>query len=573
MTQTIQTPEQQKWLTKLVGYNYEIHYKPGKENLVADALSRVPEPPNHGVCALLTSPTSPLLSQLRAFFVSNPAGMKLLQKAQTDPHMSQRFTVKTGILYFQNRLFIPPESGLTSSLLHEFHASPTGGHSGIQPTLARLSASFYWPGMHKDVKQFVNSCNTCQYNKYNTHSPYGLLQPLPLPEQVWEDISMDFITNLPLTNNKSTIWVVIDRLSKFAHFIALPASFTAVSLASTFLTEIYRLHGAPKTIVSDRDKVFVSQFWRALFKGLGTTLAFSSSYHPQTDGQTEVLNRCLETYLRCFVSDEPKQWLRFLPLAEFWYNTTFHSAIGMTPFEALYGRKPPNMVHYSAGQNSIESVDQLLTQKAQILRILKENLTRARNRMIQQANRHRQDKTFEEGDWVYLKLQPYRQSSVQYRASPKLAKRFYGPFRILKRIGKVAYQLELPASSRIHPVFHVSLLKPCYGQPTSQISPIPAPGVFPPSSPIPTAVLNRRLSRLGKEELLIEWEGLPNSEASWVDKDEFQLQFQGVNLEDKICLDEVGNVTSTNSEAKVLEESGPNSKTKRIIRRPKRYEN
>jgi hypothetical protein len=427
--------------------------------------------------------------------------------------------------------------------------------------------------MHKDVKQFVNSCNTCQYNKYNTHSPYGLLQPLPLPEQVWEDISMDFITNLPLTNNKSTIWVVIDRLSKFAHFIALPASFTAVSLASTFLTEIYRLHGAPKTIVSDRDKVFVSQFWRALFKGLGTTLAFSSSYHPQTDGQTEVLNRCLETYLRCFVSDEPKQWLRFLPLAEFWYNTTFHSAIGMTPFEALYGRKPPNMVHYSAGQNSIESVDQLLTQKAQILRILKENLTRARNRMIQQANRHRQDKTFEEGDWVYLKLQPYRQSSVQYRASPKLAKRFYGPFRILKRIGKVAYQLELPASSRIHPVFHVSLLKPCYGQPTSQISPIPAPGVFPPSSPIPTAVLNRRLSRLGKEELLIEWEGLPNSEASWVDKDEFQLQFQGVNLEDKICLDEVGNVTSTNSEAKFLEESGPNSKTKRIIRRPKRYEN
>ncbi|MCI30016.1 transposon TF2-1 polyprotein, partial [Trifolium medium] len=151
--------------------------------------------------------------------------------------------------------------------------------------------------MHHDVKQFVNSCDVCQHNKYNTHAPYGLLQPLPLPQQVWEDISMDFITNLPTTHNKSVIWVVVDRLTKFAHFIALPTNFTAVSLAPVFISEIYRLHGAPKTIVSDRDRVFVSQFWRALFKSLGTTLAFSSSYHPQSDGQTEVLNRCLETYL------------------------------------------------------------------------------------------------------------------------------------------------------------------------------------------------------------------------------------------------------------------------------------
>jgi hypothetical protein len=171
MTQTIQTPEQQKWLTKLVGYNYEIHYKPDKENLVADALSRVSESPNHGVCALLTSPASPLLSQLRAFFFSNPAGTKLLQKAQSNSNMLQRFTVKAALLYFQDRLFIPPESGLASSLIDEFHDSPTGGHSGIQPTLARLSASFYWPGMHKDVKQFVNRCNTCQYNKLGVDKP------------------------------------------------------------------------------------------------------------------------------------------------------------------------------------------------------------------------------------------------------------------------------------------------------------------------------------------------------------------------------------------------------------------
>lgn len=157
--------------------------------------------------------------------------------------------------------------------------------------------------MHADVKTFINSCFTCHYSKYNTQAPYGLLQPLPIPQKVWEDISMDFITNLPPSFNNTVIWVVVDHLTKYAHFISLPTHFTAASLATVFLSEIHRLHGTPKTIVSDREKVFISKFWKELFKILGTTLASSSAYHPQTDGQIEVLNRCLKTYLRCFVSE------------------------------------------------------------------------------------------------------------------------------------------------------------------------------------------------------------------------------------------------------------------------------
>ncbi|MCI30189.1 hypothetical protein A2U01_0051398, partial [Trifolium medium] len=160
----------------------------------------------------------------------------------------------------------------------------------------------------------------------------------------------------------------------------------------------------------------------------------------------------------------------------------------------LYGRKPPTLVHYTPGTSKIESLDELLTQKTEVLKLLKANLAKAQNRMTIQANRHRQDKSFEVGQWVYLKLQPYRQQSVQHRTSHKLAKRFYGPFKILKKIGKVAYELDLPVASRVHPVFHVSLLKPCQGEPTTQIAPIADLSTYPPIVLVPSAIRNHRIS-------------------------------------------------------------------------------
>lgn len=153
------------------------------------------------------------------------------------------------------------------------------------------------------------------------------MQPLPIPDQVWEDISMDFITHLPPSQGKTIIWVIVDRLIKYAHFLPLPTSYRTQNLASLFSAKIYRLHGVSKSIVSDKDPLFLSQFWKAFFNEQKTTLSYSSAYHPQSDGQTEVLNRCLEAYLRCFVSDDPQRRCQFLHLAEFWYNTSFHSSI------------------------------------------------------------------------------------------------------------------------------------------------------------------------------------------------------------------------------------------------------
>ena len=190
----------------------------------------------------------------------------------------------------------------------------------------------------------------------------------------------------------------------------------------------------------------------------------SSTYHPQTDRQSEVVNRCLEQYLRCFVHHQPHKWVRFLSWEEFWYNTTYHISVGTTPFHALYGRPPPYIPCYFVGSSLVEEVDRSLVARDHILSQFKANLATAINRMKQLADVRRRNDEFAVGDLVYLKLQPYRQHSVFRRASYNLAARYYGPYPVVKRIGSVAYLLLLPEGSRVHPVFHISVLKRQIGE-------------------------------------------------------------------------------------------------------------
>lgn len=245
---------------------------------------------------------------------------------------------------------------MRADLIKEYHSTPAGGHSGLKPTLARLAASFYWPGLYTDTKAFIHTCVVCQQNKYVPAKKYGLLQLLQAPKQVWEDLTMDFVTHLPVSLGHTAIWVICDRLSKYVHFIALPTKYSAQDLAARFSVEVYRLHGAPRSIISDRDPLFLSSFWKEFFHLQGTTLNFSTAYHSETNGQTEVVNRSLEAYLRCFASENPKHWFHFLHLAEFWHNTCFHSSIGMTPFEALYGRPPPTLQDFLPGSTAVDSI-------------------------------------------------------------------------------------------------------------------------------------------------------------------------------------------------------------------------
>lgn len=233
-----------------------------------------------------------------------------------DPGAHPNFIVRNGVLLFNGKVWIPANSVLQPLLLAEFHTTPTGGHAGIQRIFARIVVVFYWPDLRRFVREFVAWCTVCQTSKPFNKAPQGLLQPLPIPGKIWHLVSMDFIVGLPPSNGKTTILVIVDRLSKHAHFAALGPQFTAPQVAELLVLEVIKIHGIPAQIISDRDPVFMCSFWSELFTLQGTMFAHSSAYHPQTDGQTEVLNRCLEDYLRCFAADNPQSWSRFLSWAE-----------------------------------------------------------------------------------------------------------------------------------------------------------------------------------------------------------------------------------------------------------------
>jgi hypothetical protein len=308
---------------------------------------------------------------------------------------------------------------------------------------------------------------------------------------------MDFIEGLPLSDGANTILVVVDRLTKYAHFLPLRHPYTATSVSKLFIDNIVKLHGVPATIVSDRDKIFTSHFWRELVKALGTKLNYSTAYHPQTDGQSERVNQCLEQYLRCAVQDNPRQWRKWLGLAEFWYNSSFHTALGCSPFKALYKLEPnfggmPNL----ASHTDSSATDTALEYQAQT-ELLRAQLLHAQHRMKTHADKNRIEREYAVGEQVLLKLQPYAQQSVVNRPYPKLSYKYFGPYTILERIGVVAYKLALPASAKVHPVFHVSQLKPFTTNYTPVYSTLPDVPNLTVADPIPVEILQRRLVRKG----------------------------------------------------------------------------
>lgn len=521
------TPRQLRWAEFLAEFNFEIDYAPGKTNVVADALSRRPD-------LILTAISALSAPDLFAELVRE-AGEHDSEYASTlqsvrDGTAKPGFSEDNGLLYFKDtkgsRLYIPAGT-LRTILLCEAHDSAVSGHLGRDKTLARLTPQYFWPKMDESIRAYIKTCPECQRNKASSQRKPGRLQPLPVPKRNWESISMDFIVQLPKTKSgHDAIFVIVDRLSKMAHFVPTTTTASAEDTAELFFSEIFRIHGIPSSIISDRDSKFTSKFWSALFQLSGTALKLSTANHPQTDGQTERMNRTLEEMLRAYVGPFHNDWDERLVACEFAYNSAKQASTGFSPFYLNYGFEPPSPLSFltpgvSASNNA--SADKYLDRIRNASDLAKSNLAAAQARQAALYDKRRRDLTFRVGDKVLLSAEHFSNlPAVSATAAAKLKPKYFGPFSIKAVVSPVAYMLDLPAAMRMHPVVHVSRLQPWY-ESISAFRGRPKPSEPPPpeihsDDDVRYHVESFRAHRNpgAALEYLVKWVGYPDHENTWV---------------------------------------------------------
>ncbi|KAD3066941.1 hypothetical protein E3N88_34821 [Mikania micrantha] len=393
-----------------------------------------------------------------------------------------------------------------------------------------LRTSYWWPGMKKDIALYVGKCLTCSKVKAEHQKPSGLLQQPEIPQWKWEQISMDFITKLPRTpRGFDSIWVIVDRLTKSAHFLPIREDYKMEKLSTLYINEIIARHGTPTSIISDRDSGFTSRFWQSLQKALGTRVNLSTAYHPQTDGQSERTIQTLEDMLRSCVIDFGGSWDTHLPLIEFSYNNSYHTSIQCAPFEALYGRKCRSPVCWTEIGDSQVVGPELIQETSDKITIIQSRLKAARDRQKSYADRRRKPLEFQVGDRVLLKVSPWK-GVVRFGKKGKLAPRYVGPFEILERIGPVAYKLKLPVElSNVHDTFHVSNLKKCLADHDVQI-PLEDIQIQNNMQFIerPVEIMDHGVKKLKRSRIPIvkvRWEGKRGAEFTWEREDQMKLKY------------------------------------------------
>ena len=455
---------QRRWLELLSDYDCEIRYHPGKANVVADALSRKERLKPLRVRSLGMTICSPLPSKiLEAQTEALKAENRPKENIYGMPESKNGFTKREdGTLCLKERSWIPHFGGLRELIMHESHKSKYSIHPGSDKMYQDLKKLYWWPNMKADIATYVSKCLTCSKVKAEYQKPSGLLQQPELPQWKWERITMDFITKLPKTpSGHDAIWVIVDRLTKSAHFIPIKETYKMEKLARIYIKEIVSRHGVPVSIISDRDSRFTSRFWELLNDSFGSRLDMSTAYHPQTDGQSERTIQTLEDMLRACVIDFGNSWDDHLPLIEFSYNNSYHTSIKAAPFEALYGRKCRSPICWAeVGDAQLTGPDIVHETTEKIFQI-RNRLKAARDRQKSYADVRRKPLEFNVGDMVMLKVSPWK-GVIRFGKRGKLSPRFIGPFKILARVGPVAYRLELPPElSSVHNTFHVSNLKKC----------------------------------------------------------------------------------------------------------------
>ena len=521
-TTKVLTQRQVRWSEELSVYNFRIYHVRGKENGGADALSRRPD-----YMQDLKNDPIPLLRQEGDYLTYAQPQISAAEERvtlfeeikqaygqeETDMRSRKIHSVhwEQGVLWYEHRLWVPQPIREKVITLH--HDDKTAGHYGADKTIEVLTRNYYWPKMRETVRDYISQCDVCNKVKPSRHKPYGLLQPLPAPTGPWKSISMDFITKLPKSKEPFTgltydsILVICDRMTKYSYFMPYRESSTAEDLSYVYLRNIFANHGLPEEIISDRDKLFTSKFWKSLMKLLDTKHKPSTAFHPPTDGQTERTNQTLEQYLRCYLNYRQTNWVELLPMAQFCFNN-HKSATGITPFFANYGLHPEYKDVTGFQPNEKATIKAEMMQR--LHEELKTDLEFLSQRMSKYANQKRSGgPALQEGDKVYL----IRKNIKTKRPSSKLDYVKLGPFKIKEKKGPVTFILELPKDMRIHPTFHISLLEPAPKNAKLATS-VPIDEDMTNNEYDIEHVLKQKIIR-GKPYYLIKWLGYDESENSW----------------------------------------------------------
>ncbi|PHJ15811.1 retrotransposon ty3-gypsy subclass, partial [Cystoisospora suis] len=460
------------WLDKLADFNINVVYKPGKQNVVADAISRrqdfigLTEERSRGsdpsritetefwreqyeLCADFNIPCKAVAKSSNNEQVSTPILFRQREYVWENKYLWVR--TKAGW-----RLCVPTGS-LRKTILQQFHDHILAGHPGIDRTRVAVRGSFWWPKMDRDITIFVQSCVACARGKSSHLRSGGLLQPLPIPSAPWEDTALDLIIGLPTTEDKyDAIATIVCRLTKMAHFVPTKQTAAADDIADILIKDVIRLHGVPKSIVSDRNSRFTIDVWTRLCEQLNIKRHMSTAYHPQSDGQAERTNQTTEQMLRCCLVGNETKWEKVLPLLEFAYNSTQHASANATPFELIYGFFPAKPICQQLNLPTAAALGLLPLQAAIKLQKAKQQLQKAQDYQKKYADRHRRPVLFQPGQSVRLRSTHLPLHEYAKALRPK----YVGPFTIQRMEGQNAAEVELPPSWLIHPVFHVSLLRP-----------------------------------------------------------------------------------------------------------------
>ena len=436
-----------------------------------------------------------------------------------NPANTNILTRRDGLWYHGPGLVIPDAYSLRRKIMFELHDAQYSGHGGTTKTYRAILKMFWWPRLKPEVTRYVSTCATCQRNKSSNKRPAGLLQPLPIPDGPWDSVSMDFITDLPKTpDGYNAILVFVDRLTKMTHLAKCKTNVDSEGTAQLFVDHVWKYHGMPLHLVSDRGSTFVGTFMTEVLRLVGTKHNRSTAFHPQTDGATERINRVLEDMMRHYVGEiAHNEWDTCLSTAEFAINNSFHESIGTTPFRLNSGRDPRLPISLTTTGSKVPSAAQFADRMSDGLISAKKCLAAAQQRQKAYYDKSHREISFTTGEEVLLSTKHIHMRTAGGRQStPKLLPKWIGPFKVEKLVGAVSYKLTLPANMKVHPVFHVSLLKPYLSDGRVQpVRPILVDGE--PYFMI-ECILDHRIHKRGRTtymEYLVKWQDYGPEHNSW----------------------------------------------------------